>query len=39
LALVLECLGDFEGVCGERERVPKSLDEVLDGKINDAILD
>lgn len=29
LALVLECLGDFEGVCGERERVYQSLEEVL----------
>ncbi len=29
LALVLECLGDFEGVCGERERVYESLEELL----------
>ena len=29
LAFVLECLGDFEGVCVEREEMPKSLDEVL----------
>jgi len=30
LALVLECLEDFEGVCGEREKVFGSIDEVID---------
>lgn len=29
LALVLECLGDFDGVCTENVDVPKSMDEVL----------
>lgn len=29
LALVLECLGDFEGVCGEREVMPKSIEDLL----------
>ena len=29
LALVLECLEDFEGVCGEREEIPKSIEELL----------
>jgi transcriptional regulator with XRE-family HTH domain len=29
LALVLECLGDFEGVCGEREEIPKSIEDLL----------
>jgi len=29
LALVLECLGDFEGVCGERDRMFQSIDEIL----------
>ena len=32
LAFVLECLGDFEGVCMERMDVPKSMDEVLGEK-------
>ena len=29
LALVLECLGDFEVVCGEMEEIPKSIEELL----------
>jgi len=29
LALVLECLEDFEGICGEREEKPKSIEELL----------
>ncbi len=29
LAFILECLGDFEGVCVKREAMPKSLEEVL----------
>ena len=29
LAYVLECLGDFEEVCLEREEIPRSLDEVF----------
>ena len=32
LAFVLECLWDFEGICVEKEEVPKSLEEVLYGK-------
>ncbi|MCK5677660.1 MAG: helix-turn-helix transcriptional regulator [Flavobacteriaceae bacterium] len=33
LALVLECLGDFDKVCVERVNVPKSMDEILGGEI------
>ena len=29
LALVLECLEDFDGVCGEREVMPKSIEDLL----------
>lgn len=29
LAVILECLEDFNRVCGEREEVPKSLDDVF----------
>ena len=29
LALVLECLEDFEGVCKPKEVVPKSIEELL----------
>jgi len=29
LALVLECLEDFEGICGEREEVFESIDKVV----------
>ncbi len=29
LALVLECLGDFEGVCKEREEMPESIEDLL----------
>ncbi len=29
LALVLECLGDFERVCEPKEVVPKSIEELL----------
>jgi len=29
LALVLECLGDFEGVCQEKEEMPKSIEDLL----------
>ena len=33
LALVLECLGDFERICAEKVDVPKSMDEILGGEI------
>ena len=29
LAFVLECLEEFEGLCKEREEMPKSLEELL----------
>lgn len=29
LAFVLECLGDFDGVCNGGEDIPQSIDEVL----------
>lgn len=29
LALVLECLGDFEAVCEPKEVMPKSIEELL----------
>jgi len=29
LALVLECLGDFDGVCESKEKMPKSIEEVI----------
>ena len=29
LAFVLECLGDFDEVCVEKEEMPESLEEVL----------
>ncbi len=29
LALVLECLEDFEGICGEREEVLESLEGII----------
>ena len=29
LAFVLECLGDFERVCCEREEMPRSIGDVL----------
>jgi len=32
LAFVLECLGEFEGVCVEWEEMPKNIEEVLNGK-------
>jgi len=32
LALVLECLGDFDGVCEERVEEFESMDEVLNSK-------
>ncbi|MFK5976473.1 MAG: helix-turn-helix transcriptional regulator [Sulfurovum sp.] len=28
LALVLECLEDFEGICEEREKIPRSMEEL-----------
>ena len=28
LAFILECLGEFEGVCNENEEIPKSLEEL-----------
>ena len=31
MELTLECSGDFDGVCEEREDVPKSMYEVLNG--------
>jgi len=32
LALVLECLGDFSGVCCEEEEKFRSMDEVVNEK-------
>lgn len=32
LAFVLECLGDFDGVCEEKEEEFESMDEVLNSK-------
>jgi len=32
LAFILECSGDFDRVCIEREEMPKSLDEILEDK-------
>jgi len=29
VALVLECLGDFEGVCQKREEIPESIEDLL----------
>ncbi|MCH9739584.1 MAG: helix-turn-helix transcriptional regulator [Epsilonproteobacteria bacterium] len=29
LAFVLECLGDFEKVCEPKERMPKSIEDLL----------
>ena len=29
LAFVLECLGDFDGVCDTGEVMPKSMDELI----------
>jgi transcriptional regulator with XRE-family HTH domain len=29
LALVLECLGDFERVCEHKEVIPKSIEDLL----------
>ena len=29
LAFILECLGDFEGVCEPKEVMPKSIEELL----------
>ncbi len=29
LAFVLECLGEFEGVCNLREVIPQSIDEIV----------
>ena len=29
LAFVLECLGDFDGVCEPKEVMPKSIEELL----------
>ena len=29
LALVLECLGDFDKVCQAKESIPKSIEELL----------
>jgi transcriptional regulator with XRE-family HTH domain len=32
LGLVLECLGDFDGVCLKREKMPESIDALLEDK-------
>jgi hypothetical protein len=32
LVLVLECLGDFDGVCLKREKMPESIDALLEDK-------
>jgi len=29
VALVLECLGDFEGVCQQREELPESIEDLI----------
>ncbi len=29
LAFVLECLEDFEGICKEKEEMPKSIEDLL----------
>ncbi len=29
LALVLECLEDFEEICNEKEKIPQSIEELL----------
>jgi len=29
VALVLECLGDFEGVCQQREEMPESIEDLI----------
>jgi len=29
LAFVLECLGDFDGVCKERDEMPKSIEDLI----------
>ena len=29
VALVLECLGDFEGVCEKREEMPESIEDLI----------
>ena len=29
LAFVLECLGEFEGVCNFKEVIPKSIEEII----------
>jgi hypothetical protein len=32
LVLVLECLGDFDGVCESKEKMPKSIDALWEDK-------
>jgi hypothetical protein len=32
LALVLECLGDFDGVCKPKEFIPKNIEEIVNEK-------
>jgi len=29
LALVLECLGDFDGICQQRDEMPESIEDLL----------
>ncbi len=29
VVLVLECLGDFEGVCQQREEIPESIEDLI----------
>jgi hypothetical protein len=29
LAFVLECLGDFDGICEVKEAMPKSIEDLL----------
>ena len=30
IALVLDCLKDFENLCKEKEKLPKSIEDILD---------
>ncbi|NKQ40234.1 MAG: helix-turn-helix transcriptional regulator [Sulfurovum sp.] len=29
LAFILECLGDFDGVCQQKEEMPKSIEDLI----------
>jgi hypothetical protein len=30
IALVLDCLKDFENICKEKEELPKSIEDIMD---------